>query len=249
MKTHQKVGITGALKNLVGINVSKSYLVHHRIGTPPIGDEFPSDVSRLFILQTRLREMFQKRSKIVFKVLKIGWELIKKVKRIETQYTREVSKSENKIIYIGPGSWYGNDSVWRMVYDLNLIIFKGNSLIGKIDESFQRDYVAILDGIVSGEGNGPLQVLPVYTNLIAVSFNPFLIDFAIAKIMGFDYKKIKLLSNYKLFRIPELVSFEPNSFVVYFNGRKYTNGVEDIPIFKPFIPPPGWKGHIELEIK
>jgi len=32
VKTHQKTGITGALKNLVGINGDKDFLPHHRIG-------------------------------------------------------------------------------------------------------------------------------------------------------------------------------------------------------------------------
>ena len=32
LKTHRKAGITGALKNLVGINGNKDYLPHHRLG-------------------------------------------------------------------------------------------------------------------------------------------------------------------------------------------------------------------------
>lgn len=32
IKTHQKTGVTGALKNLVGINGDKDFLPHHRIG-------------------------------------------------------------------------------------------------------------------------------------------------------------------------------------------------------------------------
>lgn len=38
MKTHQKSGVTGALKNLVGINGSKAYLVHHQVGFPSRGE-------------------------------------------------------------------------------------------------------------------------------------------------------------------------------------------------------------------
>ncbi len=34
MKTHGKTGITGALKNIVGINTNKDYLPHYRIGSP-----------------------------------------------------------------------------------------------------------------------------------------------------------------------------------------------------------------------
>src|SRR5882762_9298823 len=41
-KTHQKSGITGALKNIVGVNGQKAYLVHYRkANNGAFGDEFP----------------------------------------------------------------------------------------------------------------------------------------------------------------------------------------------------------------
>src|SRR4029450_3442025 len=42
-KTHKKVGITCALKNLVGINANKNWLPHHTEGTPDLGgDQLPA---------------------------------------------------------------------------------------------------------------------------------------------------------------------------------------------------------------
>ena len=42
LKSHQKAGITCALKNLVGINAHKDYLPHFRFGSPSAGgDEYP----------------------------------------------------------------------------------------------------------------------------------------------------------------------------------------------------------------
>lgn len=245
MKTHQKAGITGALKNLVGINGSKAYLVHHQKGiVSKGGDEFPDSVDKIFLYQTRFKEFLQKKSSLIFKVFKYGWEIIKKLKRIQTKGTKE---NLCKKFYLGSGSWYGNDSIWRMIYDLNMIIFKANILSRKIESDFQRDYIAILDAIIAGEGNGPLQPLPVRMDYIAISNNPFLIDLFIAKTMGFDYKKIKTLSNYKRFPIKELISFDVKNFIVEMDGIKYISGIDAIPIFKKFIPPPGWKGHIEIK--
>ncbi len=44
MKTHKKAGMTGALKNLVGINGHKDYLPHFRFGGPSHGgDEYPDN--------------------------------------------------------------------------------------------------------------------------------------------------------------------------------------------------------------
>jgi hypothetical protein len=247
MKTHQKSGITGALKNLVGINGSKAYLVHHQKGLPSQGgDEFPDNISRILLLQSKIRETLQKRSKVIFKILKFNWEILKKIFGIKTVGTKE--NLNKKSFYIGSGSWYGNDSIWRMVYDLNMIILFGNKDGGKLKKDKQREYFCILDGITSGEGNGPLQPLPVYSNVIAFSQNPFLVDFAIAKMMGFDYKKIPLLNNYKRFSYKEWTKFTPENFNFEINTKLYANGINSIPIIKFFLPPPGWKDHIELTL-
>ena len=43
LKTHKKVGLTCALKNLVGINANKNWLPHHTEGTTDRGgDQFPA---------------------------------------------------------------------------------------------------------------------------------------------------------------------------------------------------------------
>jgi Domain of unknown function (DUF362) len=244
MKTHQKSGVTGALKNLVGINGSKAHLVHHRLGFPAEGgDEFPDDVSRLFYYQARLRERFQKKSKLVFQVLKRAWELIKKARGIKTLGTKENLGGQ---FYVGSGSWYGNDSIWRMVYDLNMIILHGRPEGGPLRTAPQREVVSIMDGLVAGEGNGPLQPLPVDAGVLLASRNPFLIDFAMAKLMGFDWEKIRLLANYRRFPDPAFSEFDPETFAVVLNGERVERGLEAIPVLQRFLPPPGWKGHIEF---
>lgn len=245
MKTHQKAGITGALKNLVGINGSKAHLVHYQKGLPSQGgDEFPESISRLFLLQVRLRELLQKRSKFLFRLLKFNWNILKQTIGIKTLGTKENLEKGN--IYIGAGSWYGNDSIWRMVYDLNMIILFGHKDGGRLREEKQRDYLCILDGYVSGEGNGPLQPLPVNSNVCVISGNPFLIDFAVAKMMGFDFNKIKILKKYNLFPHQEWTDFNPYEFNVQINSETRTKGIDSIPVVKKYLPPPGWKGHIEL---
>jgi len=56
MKTHQKAGMTGALKNLVGMNGNKAYLVHYKAGRHAAGgDEFPPDIPWPIVLQSRVR--------------------------------------------------------------------------------------------------------------------------------------------------------------------------------------------------
>ena len=207
MKTHQKSGVTGALKNLVGINGSKAYLVHHQVGFPSNGgDEFPEETSRLFYWQARLREKLQKGSPWLFRGAKLGWEFLKRVCAIQTVGTRENLKGN---FYVGSGSWHGNDSVWRMVYDLNLIIRFALSQGGRLASSPKRTLVSIMDGLVAGEGNGPLQPIPVRTGVLLASTNSFLVDLAMSKMMGFDYRKIRLLAYQSKFPDPTWARVNP----------------------------------------
>jgi hypothetical protein len=245
MKTHQKSAVTGALKNLVGINGSKAYLVHHQLGKPSQGgDEFPEDAPLAIVWQVRLRELLQKRSPLIFLAAKPVWEIIKKLRGIKTTATKE--NLEKGGVYVGAGSWYGNDSIWRMVYDLNLILLYGKADGGVLADEPQRSVVSIMDGLIAGEGNGPLQPLPVQANVLLSSRNPFLIDFAMAKMMGFDWRKIRLLSNFRSFGSEAFSSFEPEGFEVINDRAVATTGVDAIPLIKNFLPPPGWRNHVGL---
>jgi len=244
MKTHQKAGITAALKNLVGINGSKAYLAHHRVGTPSSGgDEFPENADPWVVAQTRLRSALQKKSALFFYPMKWGWEIVKRVRNIQT-----VGSPENLSgrFYVGSGSWYGNDTIWRMIYDLNKIIMLASYDGGSLSDRKQREYFCIVDGIVSGEGNGPLQPLPVESGVIIMGNNPFLIDMTVAKMMGYDFKKIPTLANYPRFQFTPWAKIDPYRFDILDSGVKKYSGLLDIPVLHRYVPPPGWRGHIEL---
>lgn len=243
MKTHQKSGVTGALKNLVGINGSKARLVHHQLGFPSKGgDEFPEGASRLFVWQARLREMLQKGSPRMFRAAKICWEILKKIRGIRTIGTRENLQGN---FYVGSGSWHGNDSVWRMVYDLNLIVRFAPAEGGRLHPTPQRTVLSIMDGLIAGEGNGPLQPLPVRTNVLLASPNPFLVDLAMSKMMGFDFRRIRLLACQPRFPDPAWARVPPEGFRVEQDGQVRSDGVAGLPVLHRFLPPPGWRGHVE----
>ena len=243
MKSHQKSGITGALKNLVGINGEKAYLVHFRQGMPARGgDEFPPNIPIPIIVQARIRDFFQKRSVLLFGLLRKAWQVVRGAYGIEVEGTPE---NLQKRFYIAAGSWYGNDTIWRMVYDLNKIILYAPRQGGQLKDIPQRAYLAILDGIISGEGNGPLQPLPVSTDRLAFSNDPFLLDMAMAQMMGFDYRKIPLLSNSGSFKDKTWAVFDPEVVKLRVDDEEFTS-VSSIPVAHHFLPSPGWKGHIEI---
>ena len=113
MKTHKKSGVTLALKNLVGINGDKNWLPHFRRGFPEEGgDEFPYPTMR-----RRIRSWAVERTRRMLKAEKF------------TFLVRWARRFENALMLVEEersGNWCGNDTVWRMVMDLNRCLYFGD---------------------------------------------------------------------------------------------------------------------------
>lgn len=246
MKTHQKAGITGALKNLVGINGQKAYLVHYREGTPRQGgDEFPPEVPLPVVLQVRVRDVVQRRSERLFRALRPLWQVARRLWGIETSASG-LERLHAKRFYLAGGSWHGNDTIWRMVFDLNKIARYAPRTGGVLQPTPQRDSVVVLDGLIAGEGNGPLQPLPVHTKLLAFGEDPFRLDMAMSRLMGFDRRRIPTLSHFREFADPVWGSFDPDHVEFSVNGER-REGVDSLPVVARFAAPPGWRGKIEVD--
>ncbi|MDD5331745.1 MAG: DUF362 domain-containing protein [Candidatus Nanoarchaeia archaeon] len=63
----------------------------------------------------------------------------------------------------------------------------------KIQQKIHPKMLAVMDGTVSGNGNGPRTMMPVESNLILASEDQVAIDAVAAKLMGFDPMKIKFI--------------------------------------------------------
>ena len=243
MKVHQKAGVTGALKNLVGVNGQKAYLVHYRAGLArEHGDEFPDSVSRLVRLQSWLRQSLHDRPRAIFNVLRLGWPPLKRMAGIQTRGTRE---NLGKNFYLAGGAWHGNDTIWRMVYDLNRIIRYADAS-GTLKPEPQRAYVAVMDAVIAGEGNGPLQPLPVDLGIVLAADDPFKLDIVMARLMGFDYRKIPSLGQHRLFGDYDWGNFTAEELMIERDGSR-ADQFNELPVLRRFVPPPGWRSHIELE--
>jgi uncharacterized protein (DUF362 family) len=242
-KSHQKTGITAALKNLVGVNADKAYLPHFRRGAPAWGgDEYRDEKRWLYWLQTNLRERVQKRSRLTYSLLKPGWEVLKKMFRIETRGldTRNTSKQ----FYVAGGAWQGNDTLWRTIYDLNLIIQCADRA-GQLQETSQRAYFCIVDGLVSGEGNGPLEAVPKETNWLIFGDDPFAIDITLAHCMGYDIERMPLLTCRGRYAGPDWGRFAGRDLEATIDGSPAR--VLDTVVNFHFAPPPGWRDCLERE--
>ena len=181
-KTHRKAGMTGCMKNFVGINGNKECLPHHRSGGPKHnGDEFPEN--------SMIKNCYSFVSKYTYK--KNGF--INFIRRILSYLLKITNKNRYK-----EGSWYGNDTIWRTILDLNKIIIYSDKN-GKLTDKRQRIIFNIADMVISGEKEGPLLPTDKKVGLLVASFNQLNMDDVITKIMGFDSEKIKYIKNgYKL---------------------------------------------------
>ncbi|MCX6906056.1 MAG: DUF362 domain-containing protein [Verrucomicrobia bacterium] len=240
-KSHGKAGLTGALKNLVGINGDKAYLPHFRRGAPCWGgDEYADDGRWLYWAQTTLREAVQKRSRLAYKLLKPGWECLKRVRGLETRMTDP--NAPPKRFYSAGGAWHGNQTLWRMIFDLNLLLQCADAT-GRLTDQPARHYLCLVDGLVSGEGNGPLQPLPRETDWLLVGDDPFALDAALAWFMGFDPNKLPIIAHRGEYAGPNWGDFDLNELAVELDGQKMK--LLASPLNFHFAPPPGWRNHLE----
>ncbi|MCX7915201.1 MAG: DUF362 domain-containing protein, partial [Verrucomicrobiae bacterium] len=219
LKTHKKVGVTLNLKGLVGINGDKNYLPHFCIGTPAEGgDEFPSSDAKARV-QSRLIAAFKA---VALRTGRATEWWAPWARRLGARVFGSTSK------VVRSGNWWGNDTTWRMTLDLNRILLEYDGT-GQLRQKPLR-YLSIVDGIVAGEGDGPMEADAKPCGVLVAGLHPVPVDFVATQIMGFDWRKIALIR--ESFR---LVDFGPQD--VEWCG--------DRPQFR-FRPHFGWVGHVEL---
>ncbi|MGA2256460.1 MAG: DUF362 domain-containing protein [Thermoguttaceae bacterium] len=221
MKTHEKAGLTGAMKNLVGVNGHKEFLPHHIKGSYSSGGD-----------SYCLDNWFAARAEEVYDDL---WERCGEISGWRRWYVNKIYMALRAAARlsggdrIAPGGWSGNDTVWRMILDLNHLLFFGAKR--------SRHILNVVDGIVAGEGEGPLRPTAKPVGMVLVGENPAYVDAVIAKLMG-----------YNLVRVPTVYH------AVYNRKSKFGGpGVEEMPMH--FIDPSGavhrgsWKEVPNLSFK
>ena len=240
-KAHSKSGVTGALKNLVGINGDKSYLPHFRRGSPRWGGDEYSDEDRwLYWFQNAAREFVQ--GTVAHRLLTPGWRAVRRLNASLRRPTGDRATPSD--FYVVGGSWYGNQTVWRMVYDLNLVIQRVDRE-GRLQPTPQRAYFCIVDGLTSGEGDGPLKARPRDTDLLLCGDDPFALDTALSWFMGFDPEKIPVLAERRQYLGVKWGRFDLSALTLSLDGRP--RRLVEAGVNYRFEPPPGWIGHIERD--
>jgi uncharacterized protein (DUF362 family) len=238
IKTHYKIGLTVALKNLVGINGDKNWLPHWRKGTVDDGGDQFKDINFF----NKAKSKFLEKIAPLLRIKPIAYTAMSLAKIIHSFGFKN---------NFGCGTWFGNDTIWRTALDLNKTLFYIDDN-GKINEKLfdKRKYLTICDGIIAGEGQGPLAPKAKPLCILIGATNPAYCDLVIAKLMGFNYKKIRFLE--KLFHIKKLPLIgikdvnELKLKVTDISRQTEEYAYNDIPINYHFEAAPNWKGYIEL---
>jgi len=244
LKTHMKAGVTISLKNLVGINGHKDYLPHFRFGSPKSGgDEFQN-----------MNWLDNIRSWTAHK----EWEYDGGPLKLALSYAGSICEFANRKLAglkaleasVDGGSWYGNDTLWRTVLDINRAFFyfdcERESIVDQVVR--ERKYMTIVDGLIVGEKESPLAPSPRECGLMLAGFNPVAVDSVGAAMLGFDIHKIPQIN--RAFGLEDLPLVRFREADVEIKGLPEVNSVSDIYRNKVFFrchPSRGMVGHIEYE--
>jgi len=245
LKTHKKTGVTLALKNMVGVNGDKNWLPHHCSGSlAEGGDEFPGD---------RITDRTRSR------LADLGRQLLRRGlgKRIAKAY-RRIETATRGDDFIRSGNWHGNRTTWRMCADLNRCVYYSDAAGTHLDAAAPvKRVLTLLDGIVAGEGNGPLAPRDVSLGVVLAGVDPVAVDLAAIRLMGFDEARIhKVMGPMQSaeLRVSDVRSSEDVEVGEVDGGagspqhpadavRLYA--LDAIATSHAFEPHPGWLNHIE----
>lgn len=234
LKTHQKVGITCALKGTVGSIARKECLAHHRRGGPEQGgDEYPKS-SFLRTVASLLNDYTANGQTDLF-----------------SNAMRVTSKILSRLLRLGPqgimgGAWYGNDTAWRMTLDIARILRYARR-DGTLSEQPLRHHLALVDGIIAGEGEGPLRPSPRNIGAVLFSSDICSVDAASALVMGYDPSKLPLI-RHSFDPVPFALTEQQLSELTLLLDGQTVSALDILERFRPaFVPPKGWQGWIEAD--
>jgi uncharacterized protein (DUF362 family) len=230
LKTHQKAGVTCALKNLVGINGDKAFLPHHRIRSATEGgDCYPSPSLIKRFHEVVLDYSNRQRSHFTRTLLTGISQLLSILAR-------------SLVDQIGvEGSWAGNDTVWRMALDLNRIVLYGRT-DGRLDDRPQRRLLCVVDAGIAGQGYGPLAPEEFPLGILAGAESSATVDWVCAQLMGYVPERLPIVdAAFDLLRWPIGFASANDILVVGDAAQEFREGILPLPEAYPL----GWLPAVE----
>ena len=224
MKTHKRSGVTLSLKNMIGITGDRNWLPHSSEKACSQKEKGSSDPGV---------------AKKIFSMLK---KIIGFVRPLRDRLRYFSGATESTIC---AGNWYGNDIIWRTIIDLACINLYGKKS-GGLEKERQRRSFVIVDGIVAGEGDGPLNPSQKPCGVLVAGSNNLCVDMATARIMGFDPMKIPKFRDISKEALKKICGIDPKDIICTSNIDEWNKALFDIKgRCLGLRPHYGWKDHIE----
>jgi len=229
LKTHMKAGVTISLKNMIGIIGEKSSIPHYRVGPPSRGgDEYPEQISIFKAFSLKFNRVYS--DYLLSRGL--GANLYGNLFKL-CGGNRKFANESGGSGFVHSGNWCRNDTIWRSVLDINKIaIFADKN--GQIQETPQRKMFILVDGIIGGEGQGPLAPRAKRSGTVICGTDPIYVDRVGARLMGFNEARIPLLARFARSSLSDHINIvlleKDNAKVVNFHDLSNLH----------FKPPYGW---------
>ncbi|MBV8773929.1 MAG: DUF362 domain-containing protein [Deltaproteobacteria bacterium] len=236
LKTHGKAGMTAALKNLVGVNGHKSYLPHHRRGATGDGGDCYEQRRTLKRAAEFALDQCNAAGALPSRYL---WGRVAGLALSMERYAGGDADVE--------GSWYGNDTVWRMVLDLHAIARYGTAK-GVLAATPRRRILNITDAVIAGEADGPLRPEPAALGYISLSYDCPAADWVNALLLGMDPRCVPAIIQCFTPSVPPQAAFSPDKISVRYEGIRM-NWTEAGELFaRDLRAPAGWRGRCEWRL-
>jgi uncharacterized protein (DUF362 family) len=233
LKSHMKAGVTGALKNLIGINGNKEFLPHHRKGGSAQGGDCYDGYSFWQSCAENLYDAANRSSGGAVQTA-LYWGASQSLR------AARVFGSEGMV----EGAWHGNQTVWRTCLDLNRVLRYGR-LDGTLADTPQRRTIHITDAIIGGQGEGPLRPEPVPSGFLTGALNPAAAEWVNVLAMGWDPRRLPIVREaFGSFRWP-LTGFGGDDIQVATAAGIRPAASIGPPNGEPFRASAGWRGHVE----
>jgi hypothetical protein len=173
---------------------------------------------------------------------------------IGSRLVRLVRRAENAArgdSFIRSGNWHGNRTTWRMCIDLNRCFYYSDARGEHFDAPAPvRRVLTLIDGVVAGEGEGPLAPLDVPLGAVIAATDPVALDLVAVRLMGFDERRLPKLCEPMQDRELRITAVRAASDVEIcevdagtFATRRLA--LDAIACQRPFAPHPGWRGFVE----
>jgi hypothetical protein len=177
---------------------------------------------------------------------------------VGTRLVRWVRRAENTVrgdAFLRSGNWHGNRTTWRMCVDLNRCLYYSDAQGSHFDAAQPvRTVLTVIDGVIAGEGEGPLAPADVPLGAVIAATDPVALDLAAVRLMGFDEARLPKIwesmssEGLRITRVRDASDVEVALVdAADFSERRL--GLAQIAAERTFDPHPGWRRHVERRVE